>query len=246
MTKRRYQWKPDLPDHRDYLYAASAGSVLPQAVDLRSKCSPVEDQGQIGSCTANALAGAMEFLHRNYENDAADFSRLFIYYNERAMEGTVAQDAGAMIRDGVKSLANLGVCREPEWPYVIAKFKSKPPKKCYADAMATKIATYTRLTKLDDMLHCLADGFPFVFGFTVYDGFESAQVAKTGMLNMPAKGEKVLGGHAVMAVGYDQATKRLIVRNSWGARWGLAGYFTMPFDYVASRSLSDDFWTIRK
>jgi C1A family cysteine protease len=243
--KRRYTWKPDLPDHRDFLFESSA-LALPPAVDLRPQCPPVFDQGQLGSCTGNALAGAMGFLHRKLLNDETAFSRLFIYYNERVIEGTVRQDAGAMIRDGVKSLANSGVCSETDWPYNIAKFKTKPSKKCFTDAAANKIAVYTRLSTLDDMLQCLAAGFPFVFGFTVYDAFESDAVARTGVLNLPAKGEQVLGGHAVMAVGYDMAAQRLIVRNSWGSGWGQAGYFTMPFAYVTNRNLSDDFWTLRK
>jgi C1A family cysteine protease len=162
------------------------------------------------------------------------------------MEGTVDQDSGAQIRDGVKTLAKIGVCPEPEWPYKITKFKTKPAAKCFADAGAHMISEYQRITSLDAMLHCLASGFPFVFGFTVYDAFESPEVAKTGILNLPAKGEKTLGGHAVMAVGYDYAARRIIVRNSWGKAWGQAGYFTMPFDYLTSRGLSDDFWTLRK
>jgi C1A family cysteine protease len=240
---RRYHWRPDLPDHRDFLYSLHqpAATALPQQVDLRAHCPPVVDQGQLGSCTANALAGAMGFIHPG----APAFSRLFVYYNERAIEGTIGQDAGAMIRDGVKSLANQGVCPETDCPYNIARFTRKPTKKAYSDALKTKATSYLRLVTLDDMLQCLAAGFPFVFGFTVYDAFESEAVAKTGVLNMPGKGEKVLGGHAVMAVGYDMAARRLIVRNSWGADWGQAGYFTMPFDYITHRGLSDDFWTLR-
>ena len=92
---------------------------------------------------------------------------------------------------------------------------------------------------------CLAEGFPFVFGFTVYESFESQQVSKTGKVYMPKKNEKVLGGHAVLAVGYNDKDKRFTVRNSWGTGWGMKGYFTMPYDYLASRYLSDDFWTIR-
>lgn len=239
---RKYTWKPDLPDHRDYIFTAAANTNYPPHVDLRAQCPPVFDQGQLGSCTANALAGAMGFIHKT----ASAFSRLFIYYNERSLEGTVRSDAGAMIRDGIKTLNKQGVCAESEWPYNIVKFRSKPTKKCYSDAEAATISSYQRLQTMDDMLQCLAGGSPFVFGFTVYDSFESAEVAKTGVLNMPTSGEKPLGGHAVMAVGYDLPSRRFIVRNSWGDQWGQAGYFTIPFDYLTNRTLSDDFWTVKK
>jgi C1A family cysteine protease len=242
MTQRRYTWKPDLPDHRDHLYALTrVAQPLPDHVDLQPQCPPVVDQGQLGSCTANALAGAMGFLHRGLMG-----SRLFIYYNERAIEGTIKQDAGAQIRDGVKTLSKQGVCPESEWPYDIRKFTRKPTVRAFKDALHHTISEYQRLTTLDAMLHCLASGLPFVFGFTVYDAFESQEVASTGVLNLPQPGEKVLGGHAVMAIGYDLSAQRLKVRNSWGADWGQQGHFTMPFEYVQNRGLSDDFWTLKK
>jgi C1A family cysteine protease len=242
-----YGWTADRPDQRDRLYAAIAAppKKLPPSVDLRSMCSTVEDQGQLGSCTANALAGSLEFLEKKAGKDFTDLSRLFIYYNERAMEGTINDDAGAQIRDGVKTLVNLGVCSEKQWPYVISKFTQKPSAACYKSALAHEVLSYHRILTLAEMRSCLAEGYPFVFGFTVYESFESAAVAKTGTLNLPKKTEKTLGGHAVMAVGYDDNTKRLLVRNSWGADWGIGGYFTMPYDYASNQNLADDFWTLR-
>jgi len=243
--QKRYGWHPDLPDQRDLPYCAPKALRLPPSADLRPLCSPVEDQGQLGSCTANALVGALELL----ENKAkaapfADLSRLFIYYNERVLEHSVASDSGAQIRDGVKSLAKLGACREALWPYAIAKFAAKPSPACYADAAKRLISAYRRLNGLAQMRACLASGFPVVFGFTVYASFESAAMAKTGIMPMPKKGEAVLGGHAVLAVGYDDKAGRLLVRNSWGPAWGQQGYFTMPYAYVQTPGLASDLWTI--
>lgn len=242
-----YGWLPDLPDNRDHLYGAVSKipASLPAKADLRPLCSAVEDQKDLGSCTANALAGALEYLMNKDKVTFVDISRLFIYYNERVIEHTVKTDAGAMIRDGIKTLAKQGACTEKNWPYDIAKFTVKPPKKCYTEALDRQILSYARLNTLDEMRACLAGGYPFVFGFSVYDSFETQQVAKTGVVDLPKPGEKLLGGHAVLAVGYDDQAKRFTVRNSWGPAWGLKGYFTMPYDYVANRNLSDDLWTIR-
>jgi C1A family cysteine protease len=243
-----YGWLPDLPDHRDLFYSAVAPrlATLPQKVDMRSKCSPVEDQGQLGSCTANALVGALEFLEVKDGAPFADLSRLFVYYNERVIEGTVDQDSGAFIRDGIKTLAKQGVCTETQWPYKLSKFAKKPSRACYRTAKKHRIVSYHRITTVDEMRNCLAEGFPFAFGFTVYEAFESAAVARSGVLNMPGPKEKVVGGHAVMGVGYDDGARRFIIRNSWGSDWGQKGYFTMPYDYLdPANNLADDFWTVR-
>ena len=248
-TNKKFGWVPDLPDHRDHMYNAPLGIVtaLPAKVDLRSKCPPVVDQGQLGSCTANAIGGAHRFSQMK-QSATGDFmpSRLFIYYNERVMEGTVSEDAGAMIRDGVKSIAKQGVCPEKMWPYQINKFTTKPSAACYKEALKHQAISYQRVTQsLAQMKGCLGSGFPFVFGFTVYESFQSANVAKTGTVPMPGQGEGVLGGHAVLAVGYDDAKQRFTVMNSWGTGWGAKGYFTIPYGYLTDSDLSADFWTIR-
>ena len=173
-------------------------------------------------------------------------SRLFIYYNERVIENTVNSDSGAQIRDGIKVVAKQGVPPESDWLYDITKFADKPPANAFSDAAKNRVTSYHRISRaLNQFKGCLASGYPFVLGFTVYDAFESAQVAHTGQLNMPQPGESVVGGHAVMAVGYDDTNQWFIIRNSWGPDWGMAGYFTMPYQYLMEPNLSDDFWTIR-
>jgi len=244
-----YGWQPDLPDQRDLSYAAPRPVLraLPAKVDLRKTCPPVYDQGQLGSCTANAIGAAFQFeMLKQDAKNAFMPSRLFIYYNERVIEHCVNSDNGAQIRDGIKSVHHQGVCPETVWPYDTNAFAKKPNEACYSIASDYQVLNYQRVSRaLNQFKGCLADGYPFVFGFTVYDSFEGPQVAKSGKLNMPKKTESVAGGHAVMAVGYDDIAKRFIVRNSWGANWGLKGYFTMPYDYLLSGNLSDDFWTIR-
>lgn len=243
-TIQRYGWVPDLPDQRDFLYAAPTPfqKDLPASVDLSPKCPPVYDQGQLGSCTANAIAAAIEFDQKKPFVP----SRLFIYYNERVIEHTVASDSGAQIRDGIKSVATEGAPPETMWPYDIDKFSTKPSASVYTAAKKDVVTLYQRLIQnLNTMKGCLASGFPFVFGFTVYSSFEGPAVAKTGIVTMPHASEKSVGGHAVMAVGYDDASRHFLVRNSWGPKWGLKGYFKMPYSYLTEPSLASDFWTIR-
>ena len=239
-------WRPQLNDQRDYKLTAPSRATLPAVVDMRTACPAVYDQGQLGSCTANGIAGLIEFDRMRQKLAPFTPSRLFIYYNERVMENTVASDAGAIIRDGLKSVGTQGACPETEWPYNVNAFATKPPAKCYADAKLDRAVTYYAVPQtLSAMQACLAGGDPFVFGFTAYPGLESDQAARTGVVNMPKRGESPIGGHAVVAVGYDNKLQRFICRNSWGAVWGQAGYFTMPYKYLTNQSLSADFWTIR-
>jgi C1A family cysteine protease len=254
-TPTRYGlgWIPDLPDQRDHLYAAPPPmlSKLPPQYDLRDhfQLPAVYDQGQIGSCTANAIAGALEFdrLKQNLEDFVP--SRLFIYYNERDMEGTVNSDSGAYIRDGIKSVATQGDCPEDLWPYDGSPFPpnpllaEKPTPNCYASAQKYTAVSYQRISPLlNQMKGCLYAGAPFVFGVSVYDSFMASD---SGNIPLPdTQTESLLGGHAILAVGYDDARRVFVFRNSWGTAWGQGGYGTIPYAYLLDTNLSDDFWTI--
>jgi C1A family cysteine protease len=245
-------WLPDIPDHRDRIYKPKAVKPtlkVARKVDLRQQCPPIYDQGQLGSCTANALAAAFDFDRRKEGKRFMTPSRLFIYWNERNIEGTVDSDAGAQIRDGVKVLVELGTSPESEWPYNISKFTVKPPARAYTDALKNQALTYQRISRpvsdpASHMLACLNEGYPFVSGITVYESFESADTARTGVIPMPSTSETMLGGHAILIVGYDLAKQHFICRNSWGTEWGDNGYCYMPFDYLASSSLASDIWLI--
>ena len=248
-TKRNFQfgWLPDLPDHRDLYYATvrKIQRKLPTSIDLRMQCPVIYDQGTLGSCTANALGAAFQFGQIKQQITNFIPSRLFIYYNERVQIHTEQSDSGAFIRDGIKSLNRDGVCPENDWPYAVKKFTQKPPAALYQKALRNQVIQYMRLEnwKISQLQSCLAEGFPFVFGFSVFESFWS--MGKNAVIPMPQNGESRIGGHAVMAVGYSQAKKQFLIRNSWGSSWGKNGYAWMPFDYVCNPDNADDFWTIR-
>jgi C1A family cysteine protease len=253
----KYRWLPDPPDSRDHIYKLNTELTLAPRVDLRQYCSPVEDQGNIGSCTGNAIAGQIELIDRK-GGKQLDVSRLFIYYEERVLEGSVRYDAGAYIRDGIKVCYTKGAPLESLWPYVTNKFATKPPTAAYTDALKRKVTGYQRCADFNAVKNAVAAGNPVTIGFTVYDSFEGAWgdiphgQAGSGMMPFPNTAtESVLGGHAVCIVGYDdtlpvagRANGRFIVRNSWGTGWGDAGYFYMPYDVIKTTSMSSDFWLI--
>jgi C1A family cysteine protease len=251
-----FGWVRDLPDARDLVFSAPVPTVpLPPTIDLRDQCTPVYDQGKLGSCTANAIAAAIDFERIRQGLQPFYPSRLFVYYNERSMEHTVESDSGAQLRDGIKSVSKIGACSESSasgtpgeaiWPYEIDQFDQQPPKPCFAEAKLDRVLAYMRVPQtLAQLKGCLASGYPFVFGFSVYASFETDDVAATGDAPMPTPGEEMIGGHAVMVVGYDDTIERFIVRNSWGAGWGDQGYFTLPYAYVVDSQLASDFWTMR-
>ena len=247
---RKWGYVKDTPDVRDHLLSAPAPSArvpLPPSIDLRPFLPPVYDQGNIGSCTANAIAAAIDFERRRAGKSYLYPSRLFIYYNERKAEGDVGEDGGAQLRDGIKSVAKLGVCPEFEWPYGTgALWGVEPPVDCYTNARLYRTLQYSRVSQdLYYFRHCLGIlQRPIVFGFDVYPQFESNQCEKDGVLWMPKAGERSIGGHAVLACGYDDAEEMVLVRNSWGSGWGIQGYFKMPYQYFLNPALCSDFWTI--
>lgn len=246
-TGIKFGWKRDLPDHRDFKFKVTIPVELPPVVDLRDLCPPVYDQGNLGSCTGQALAGAYQFEEMKQGTENFIPSKLFIYYNERVIEGTVNQDSGAMIRTGMKTLVDNGVCNETLWPYKECKFKTKPPSDCYIAAKDNQVLQYLRLSPhtLYDVKQCLALGYPVVFGFSVFESMMTEEVARTGVVPMPGSNDSSVGGHAVLAVGYDDSKNALIVRNSWGEGWGIKGYFYLPYGFVSDQNMSADYWTIR-
>ena len=243
----RYGWIPDLPDQRDFSYKqlVLAPPVYPKEIDLRKNCSPVENQGDLGSCTAHALVGDLEYLKLKSLKKLLQFSRLFLYYNERVISHNTTTDSGASLRDGIKTLKKCGDCTEDLWPYDTSQFAVKPSQPAYENALKYQVTSYYRLHTLEEMKHTLSTNFPFAFGFAVYESFESPETAQTGIVSLPMKEERLLGGHAVLAVGYNDDKQWLVVRNSWGKKWGDKGYFYLPYTYLTSSSLSSDFWTIR-
>jgi C1A family cysteine protease len=244
--QRRYDYRPDLPDKRDFYFKYLRGAPLPDAIDLRTGMSRIEDQGQLGSCTANAWVGVIEYLDKIKDGHYKNWSRLFLYYNERALHGEENQDNGAYIRDGAKALAKLGICRETQWKYDIVRFAEKPPDTCYKEALSHQALRYSRVDQTEEaMLTALAQSNPIVIGFTVYQSFESDDVTETGLVPMPQPSERTLGGHAVLIVGYDRPKRLFTVRNSWGSKWGDHGHCYVPFDYFLDPDLASDLWIMQ-
>ena len=241
-----FHWVPDKPDNRDYIYQISVPKT-PQSVDLRTYATPVEDQGQLGSCTGNAIAEAIELLNRK-ANKPTEISRLFIYYEERVLEGTVNEDAGAYIRDGIKVVNKKGAPLESLWPYIENKVLVKPVQLAYTNALTRRALNYQRCLNFTAVRAAIAAGYPVVVGFTVYESFESGTwwyPNGTGLMPYPdANIEDILGGHAVCLVGYNDNSRTFIARNSWGTSWGKRGYFYMPYQVIQDTDMSDDFWII--
>jgi C1A family cysteine protease len=248
MTKRKYPLKREQRDLRDYHFksvAFAAPQALPTKVDLREQMSPIVDQGELGSCTANAIvSGLREYLLVHTKMEWKPLSRLFLYWHEREIEGHINEDSGAYIRDGMKALQQIGVCPESDYPYVIAEFRDIPTPTAESDAAQYRITEYNRIPDLYALKAALAEGLPVVIGVLIYESFESPEVARTGQVPYPKKSiERVLGGHALLAVGYEDAANCVIVRNSWGTGWGDNGYCFMPYEMFQDPDCVMDMWT---
>lgn len=258
---QRYGWRRDLADHRDRVFnlarVVKQGHELPRAFSRRPAMPKVFDQGQLGSCTANAIVGALMAQGMVQGEAELMLSRLFVYYGERAIEGTISTDSGAQIRDGIKVVASEGAPPEADWPYDIAKFAERPPEQAYADAKRHEAIAYERVLAGGPgapLRTAIAEHGPVVFGFSVPERFESADWDPASEpLILPSPGEAIIAGHAVMAVGYDFSRTRFPVdvfevRNSWGPEWGDGGYFWMQAAWLAEPhlGLSSDFWLIER
>lgn len=222
---------------------------MPPHVDLRQGFPPVTDQ-KYNSCTAEALVAAYTYavMAANGGRDPhTEHSRLFLYYTERVADGMADQDNGAYISTGVKCLMTSGVCEEHFFPYHLGPF-TKPPREAFADALDHKVVNARVVEQsIDDMRTLLASGTPLVIGFLVFASIQSPLVETTGDIPLPSPAERAgapIGGHAVVVVGYDDAARKFLIRNSWGTAWGNGGHGSLPYDYLTDSYLSQDFWVI--
>lgn len=245
-----FGYVPDLPDHRDRPLSITQHlfeGAIPASAMLHRQAAfqfPIYDQGNLGSCVGNATAAAIQYLYRKNKKPNVTPSRLAIYYGARKIEGTIASDAGCMIRDAIKVVVKEGAGAEAYWPYTISQFR-RPPSAAYTrNAQIHQALVYERVAQDRDLIRrVIASGFPIVYGISVFDSFDTKDTERTGVVPYPADSETMLGGHAILMCGYDE--QFVYSRNSWGSTWGMRGYFTLPWDYVLNPDLAEDFWVIK-
>lgn len=252
LEKRGYGWKPSLPDINNHP-ADTEGMEVVDQVDPRAEMPPVYDQGQLGSCTGNAIAGALEYDCILNNTHFGTPSRLFVYYEERVREGTVTTDSGAYGHDGFKVLRKTGAPPEELWPYDINQFATKPTQTAFDAAAEHKIERYihpglggvSKIERVESFKRVLSNRQTIAFGFPVYESFESEALASTGVMEVPQRGERIIGGHEVLLVGYlEEEPDYGLVRNSWGDGWGLGGYFLAPWAWLADPKFCMDWRSI--
>ncbi len=243
-------WRPEPPDPQDHMFVDHpAKMVLKEAatagvLDLRKWCSPVEDQRDLGSCVANAVVGGLELLQLRNGQPLHDLSRLFVYYNSRLMHQNADVDEGTYIRLAMGTLSSLGTCSEAKWPYDTSKVFYRPSWGAYREAFTNKIQSFYRIDgtgdyRLTQIRQALEAQHPVVFGCLVDNDFMNT--GPTGQVSMPKAGRSVVGGHAMLIVGYKDSGRTLIVRNSWGTGWGDNGYCYIPDTYLDATD-ANDFW----
>ncbi|PSB17248.1 peptidase C1 [Phormidesmis priestleyi ULC007] len=239
-------YRPEKQNSKDKKYSAKRDRPLPPKADLRLYMTPVENQGGSNSCTANAVAGAYEYLANRLLGKSEDVSRLFIYYNARELDGDSSQDEGTYLKSCVKVLRKYGACSENTWSFDLNQILEQPHKQAYAEAANFIVEEAARVdVDLHAMQSCLADGYPFAFGLQLFSSFQ--QAGSDGLVPMPdPDNEKHDGGHAMLCVGYSDPDQVFIVRNSWGDEWGEHGYCYIPYDYMTKPELNGDCWTIRQ
>jgi len=248
-TQRKYALRRQDYDKRDHLYSDSyqVPVRLPLKVDLRNVAPPVWDQLTVGTCHAEMTAAALCVARKQEGLPFIDPSVMFLAYTTRASEGHANEDSGGTIRGTFKAAAASGVCSIATWPYIVARLCVRPTPKAYAEARLHEAIQYQFLSQnAAELRSALANGHVWGFGITVYESFESAQVARTGVVPMPKPTEAALGGHAMLCVGYDDLMARFLVRNSWGDSWGIGGHCYMPYAYLLNSNLSFDFGTIQR
>ena len=206
------------------------------------------DQLHLNSCSANAIAAALRFDEiKEGMSGVPSPSRLFIYYNERVLAGLVGTNSAVPLREGYRTIVKLGACPEAMWPYNVRRFRSRPTPPCYRAALRRRAIAYYRIRRsISHLRACLVEQSPFVMALGVHQSMMSRAVKKTGMVPLPTRRDPLLGGHAVLVVGYDHARRLLVFRNSWGTTWGDRGYGYLPYAFIASPDLTWDFWTLRR
>jgi C1A family cysteine protease len=230
-----------------YQPRAAVRRRLPDVVDLRPHCPPVYDQLHLNSCSANALAAAIRFDEIRDGHRRAAPSRLFIYFTERDLSGVSGQNVAVSLRDGYRAIAKVGACPERMWPYDARRFRRAPSVACYRAARRHLAIEYYRIRRtIAHLRACLAERYPFVCGVAVHKSFLSRRVKASGLVPLPGARDAYVGGHAMLAVGYDHPRRLFIVRNSWGRTWGHHGYGYLPYRYFESSALAWDFWTMRR